>query len=306
MSVLIGSARHDEFGGIGYGAQPGDQTGHECETQEWYLHEYGWVCIRAKSDAAREKIAQDMEYICANPHIGYSQPHDQSLYNASKPYGFNCSLVTTDCETDCAKAVRVCCLFAGIDTPDFYTGTEISVLGSTGEFDILRNAEYTETDRRLKRGDILCTQKQGHTVVVLEDGPDAGGLPSSCLYKATGNVYIRIGPGTEFPYIGVLKKGEILNVSLALTGWAYGTYKDMTGYVSMKYLEQIETERLVATGNVHLRTGAGVLYRSIGVIKRGEVVNATGRTKKVLGTVWHEVEHGSIGWASGKYLEREV
>lgn len=298
--IRVGSARADEFGGIGYGAQPGDQTSHECETQDWYLHEKGWYVIRAKSAEAREKIARDMEYICENPHIGYSQPHDQTLYKAAKPYGFNCSLVTEDCETDCAKAVRVCCWYAGIECPDFYTGTEVSVLNSTGAFEILTTDDYCKDWRLLKRGDILCTRTVGHTVVVLDDGE---GVPAQGDYRATGNVYIRTGPGTEYPSIGVLKTGEVMHVQIALTSWAYGIAAARTGYVSMKYLERIAPSVMKATGNVHLRTGAGVLYRSLMVIRKGETVTATGETKKVLGTVWHEVnKDGFTGWASGKYL----
>lgn len=298
--IKVGSARADEFGGIGYGAQPGDQTSHECETQDWYLHEKGWYVIRAKSAEAREKIARDMEFICENPHIGYSQPHDQTLFRASKPYGFNCSLVTEDCETDCAKAVRVCCWYAGIECPDFYTGTEVSVLNSTGAFEILTTDEYCKDWRLLKRGDILCTRSVGHTVVALEDGE---GVPISGDYRATGNVYIRTGPGTEYPTVGVLKTGEVMRVYVALTAWAYGIADGKTGYVSMKYLERVESSRMRATGNVYLRSGAGILHKKIGVIKSGESVQATGQTKKVLGTTWYEVVHNcETGWASGKYL----
>lgn len=299
--IRVGSARADEFGGIGYGAQPGDQTTHECETQDWYLHEKGWVVLRAKSAEAREKIAKDMEYICENPHIGYSQPHDQTLYKAAKPFGFNCSLVTQDCETDCAKAVRVCCLYAGIEVNDFWTGTEINTLGATGEFEIFRSAEYTQDWKLLKRGDILCTASAGHTVVVLDDGP---GVPSAGTYRATGNVYLRTGPGTEYPALGVIKKGDTMEVQIALTSWAYGIAIGKTGYASMKYLTPIEEQKtLTATGNLNLRTGAGILNRSIGVIKKGDAVKLTGAEKTVLGRVWYEVKaDGKTGWASSKYL----
>ena len=306
--VMVGSARHDEFGGIGYGAnvRPGDQTGHECETQEWYKHELGWVAIVAKSDAVREKIAQDMEYICANPHIGYSQPHDQSLYNAAKPFGFNCSLVTTDCETDCAKAVRVCILYAGINVPDFYTGNEISVLKNCGEFNILPEAQYTDSPDYNPRGTIYCTRKQGHTVVQLTDGKYCHTTPT---YATSGNVWQRTGPGKEYPTIQVVPKDSVYNVlsfAEAEDGgtWAQGEYKGKFGYVSAKYLRQAATmPRLIATGNLNLRTGAGILYKSIGVIQKGAAVRGTGATTKVLGTTWHEVIYdGKRGWASGKYL----
>ena len=59
--IKIGHARHSETGGK-YG-KAGDQTGEEVSRQDWYLHKKGWVCIRAKDAAVREKIAQDIEGI---------------------------------------------------------------------------------------------------------------------------------------------------------------------------------------------------------------------------------------------------
>lgn len=306
--ILVGSARHDEFGGIGYGNQvkPGDQTGHECETQEWYKHELGWVAIVAKSEAARDKIAQDMEYICANPCIGYSQPHDQSLYKVAKPLGFNCSLVTTDCETDCAKAVRVCCLFAGIDCPDFYTGNELSVLNSTGAFDIYTEPQYCDSPDYNPRGTIYVTRQQGHTVVQLTDGKYAH---TQASYTTSGNVWQRTGPGTEYPTIQVVPVNtpfNVLSYAEADDGgtWAQGEYKGKFGYVSCKYLRPAVTmPQLVTTGNLNLRAKASLLGRIEGVIPKGATVRATGATTKVLGTTWHEVIYnGKKGWASGKYL----
>lgn len=298
--IRFGSARSNEFGGIS-GGIPGDQTTHECEWQDWYLHEKGWVVIRAKSEAAREKIAQDMEYICENQNIGYDQPRDQSLYKASKPFGFNASMVKTPCDTDCARAVRVCVLYAGIDCPDFYTATEISALQSTGAFDVLRDDAHCKDWRLLKRGDILCTPTQGHTGVILDDGP--GDVPMIGEYRATGNLYLRTGPGTEYPSIGVIKKGDTMQVQIALTSWAYGVAIGKTGYASMKYLEPVTSTILKATGSLNLRTGAGVLNRSIGVIRPGQTVVATGEQKNVLGRIWYQIKaDGKTGWASSKYL----
>ena len=306
--VMVGSARHDEFGGIGYGNQvkPGDQTGHECETQEWYKHELGWVAIVAKSEAAREKIAQDMQYICDNPHIGYSQPHDQSLYKVANPLGFNCSLVTTDCETDCAKAVRVCCLYAGIDCPDFYTGNELSVLKSTGAFDIYTEPQYTDSPDYLPRGTILVTRSQGHTAIQLTDGKYAH---TQASYTTSGNVWQRTGPGTEYDKIQVVPVNtpfNVLSYAEAEDGgtWAQGEYKGIFGYVSCKYLRPGATmPQLVTTGNLNLRLKAGIFGKIEGVIPKGATVRATGATTKVLGTTWHEVIYdGKKGWASGKYL----
>lgn len=169
MAVKVGSARHDENDNL-KGGKAGDQTGIEVSKQNWYLHKKGWVVIRAKSAEAREKIAQDMEWACENPNIGYDQSQNYTLYNEAKKYGFNCSMVKIPCETDCSRLVRVCLAYAGIHVNTFYTGDEVDVLKKTGKFDILTSDKYCKSSEYLLRGDILCTKTTGHTVVVLTNG----------------------------------------------------------------------------------------------------------------------------------------
>lgn len=313
MAVMVGSARINENGQIS-GGQPGDQTGRECDVDNWYLHELGWVCIRAKDAEVREKIALDMEYICENDCIGYDQPRDQTLYRASKPYGFDASKVKEKCDTDCARAVRVCVLFAGIDCPDFYTATEVKALRNTGAFDILKSEKYCESPDYLLRGDILCTKTKGHTVVVLSDGDKSGALPTTA-YKIAHcrSCNMRTGGGTEYSIIRSLKDGDKVGlISWSDTGWGQVRYGDWVGYVSPKYLEPDEAANgacsMVATGDVWMRDNAGTLTgKKIRLVKKGETVNGTGATKNVLLTTWYEVVYkDSHGWCSGKYLNAIV
>ena len=168
--VRIGSARIDENGKIS-GGMPGDQTGKEVSIQPWYPHSKGWIVLREKDNFARLSIAAAMEAACANDYIGYNQSQNGTLYAIVKPLGYNPSLVKTPCSTDCAKLVRVCVLYAGINVPDFYTGNERSVLMSTGKFEMLNAPKYTQSSDYLLRGDILVTASKGHTAVVLDDGP---------------------------------------------------------------------------------------------------------------------------------------
>jgi hypothetical protein len=166
--VIIGSARIDENGHAS-GGKAGDQNGKEVSTQKYYTHEKGWNVLRAKEPQVREAIAQNMTWACANNNIGYDQGQNQTLYQTSKPVGFNCSLVGTPCETDCARLVRVCVLYAGVNVADFYTGNEKEALLATDAFDLV-NAKLPE---ELLRGDILVTKTKGHTVVVLTNGANA-------------------------------------------------------------------------------------------------------------------------------------
>lgn len=169
MAVIIGSARVDERGKYKDG-QAGSQIAKEISKQNWYLHSKGWVLIRPKDSKKAEKIAKNMEYACDSKYVGYDQNQNQTLYNAVKSLDFDISKLKTMCETDCARLVRVCVLYAGIECDDFYTGTLKNVLEKTGEFEIYTSDKYCKSSALLKRGDLLCTRTKGHVVVVLSDG----------------------------------------------------------------------------------------------------------------------------------------
>ena len=171
MSVKIGSARIDENGNT-TGGEAGDQTGKEVSTQDWYLHSKGWVLLRPDEDYA-EDIAQAMEDMCDNSHIGYDQNQRNTLYTQAKAKNWKISSITTDCECDCSSAVRVCLACAGITVSDFNTSSEASTLVNSGYFTKYTASKYTTSSSYLKRGDILVTKTKGHTVVVLDDGGSA-------------------------------------------------------------------------------------------------------------------------------------
>lgn len=163
--VTIGSARIDENGNIS-GGQAGDNNGREVSTQPYYDHPKGWYIFRAKSVFVRELIADAMAAACANDNIGYDQSSNQSLYSVAKKVDFDLSKVTAPCETDCARLVRCCIRYSGIDIKDFYTGDEPAVLSDCGYFDQV----YVKSQEDLARGDILVTKSKGHTVIVLNSG----------------------------------------------------------------------------------------------------------------------------------------
>lgn len=198
--VIIGSARIDENGNAS-GGKAGDQTGKEVSTQQYYLHSKGWNVIRAKDPQVREAIAQNMTWACANNNIGYDQGENTSLYMVAKPLGFNCSLVGTPCETDCARLVRVCVLYAGVQVRDFYTGNELEALLETDAFD---QVDVALPDGLL-RGDILVTKTKGHTVVALTNGgnadPDTPTKPTQKdqlgWIKVGKTYFYRISPGVN-------------------------------------------------------------------------------------------------------------
>lgn len=170
MSVKIGHASIDEHN-RGRGGKAGDQTKKEVCTRDWYNKPWNKV-IRPKSEKVAEKIAQTMEAACANDQIGYDMDERSTLYQQAKAKNWDVSKITKACETDCSALVRVCVCAAGITIPDIFTGSMVKVLKGTGQFTILSDSKYLNSDQYLKRGDILV-KEFSHTAVVLSDSASA-------------------------------------------------------------------------------------------------------------------------------------
>ena len=173
MAVKIGSARSNERGSINGGKKGDQKSGKEVSTQNWYLHRLGWTIIRLRDAEMREKAAYAMQAACDNNHFGYGQNDRLTAYNAAKKVGFDPAKVTEDVNVDCSELVRICLAYAGVDVPNWYTGSMVSICKQRPEdFEII-TGEKTKTSDYLLRGDILVTTSKGHTVIVLSNGVKA-------------------------------------------------------------------------------------------------------------------------------------
>lgn len=301
--MRIGSARMNELGQL-EGGKAGDQNKLEVSTQDWYLHDKGWYVIRAKDPYVRFKIAEDMMYACDNDYVGYSYwEHCYTLFDEVKKYNFNCSKVKIPCETNCAKLVRVCVLYAGVNCGDFHTGTEVDVLKATGKFDILTDPKYCNSPNLLLQGDILVTRTKGHTVVCLEDGVKEG-IPyrtANCAF-----VNVRAGGTLNAKILTTLKGGTLVElIGWAESGWGRIRCNGIEGYISPMYIEELP-KAVCKYGNAWLRTKAGRLTTDtqIVTIPMNETVHITGQIEMVGQTPWYEVVYKrNTGWASGKYIK---
>lgn len=249
MTVYIGNAVGDEHGKA-RGGEPGNQTGKELRIQPWYLNAKGWRVFRAKDPAVAKKIADDMRWACDNMAIGYNQSTRNTLYNAAKPFDFDCAKVTELCECDCSSLVRVCVLYAGIKINDFNTTSEPTRLLNTGAFDEMVGEKYTDESAYLREGDILVTRTKGHTLVILNDGDKAHDddpepepepeptpePPVEWAYKVLvigDRVNVRDSDSKAGDILFTARKGNRFDlIDFAPTGWYHiETYKG-PGYIS--------------------------------------------------------------------------
>lgn len=231
MTVYVASARIDE-NGKAHGGKAGDQTGKEVSSQKWYLHDKGWTVLRCRDPVKRLKIAKCMRDAHVNEYIGYDQYQRDTLYNAVKDKGFDVNTLEKAVECDCSSLVRVCVSYAGINCPNFRTTNQAKTLTNTGWFEKLTEDKYTKKPDYLLEGDILVTNTQGHTVVVLNDGgkakEDEGAeeLPEDMIEIAPGTWFLRRGPGQKYPHDGIyVREGQRLK-KVDLGAWTCVEYEN--------------------------------------------------------------------------------
>lgn len=189
--VKIAHASIDENGKTAGGAA-GDQTGKEVCIREWYSKPWNCV-IRFKDSETRKRVADCMEKACNNPHIGYDQTQRNTLLAYARNVGYNPSLITEFCETDCSALVTLACIYAGIKESALVkngnsatTRTLRGYLEATGAVETFTGGEYTQRTEKLIVGDILLSE--GHHVAVV------------------------VGTGTVVPEKKVVRK-NLMNVS---------------------------------------------------------------------------------------------
>lgn len=260
MTVYVASARIDENGNA-YGGKAGDQNGKEVSSQVWYDYEKNnpgktWVLLRCIDPEKRKKIAKCMRDAYVNAFIGYDQHQRDSLYDAVKDLGFNVNTLEKAVETDCSALVRICVCYAGINCQDFNTASQSNVLVKTGFFKKITDTKYTKSPDYLLEGDILVSSKQGHTVVVLNDGAkaatdtewdwDAVIIPNApntvpandenTVTVAEGTYFLRRGPGKEYPHDGVYVVEDTVLEKVDTGTWTAVKYKNKDGTLEVRYL----------------------------------------------------------------------
>ncbi len=126
---------------------------------------------------------------------------------------------------------------------------------------------------------------------------------------ATVGVNIRSGPSTDAAILGGLYRGQTVTAISSSQGWTKIKFAGSTAHVASKYLTKgakLPTPSSIGPGTVkitttalNLRTGPGLSYKVIKVLKEGTRVTMTGKTARG----WAQLVSGKFtGWSSTQYL----
>lgn len=212
MAIKIGHASISENGTVK--GNPGDSTGREVCTREWYPK--GWdAVLRPISSTIAEKSAKACEDGCKNDNIGYSQPTRNTAHTEAKKVKYDLSKIKVKCNTDCSAYMTLCALAADVKELEYEknaptTSTMVKAFENTGKYKVLTDKKYLTSDAYLKRGDILV--KEGsHTVMALENGskvktttiikPSSTSTSNSAYYPKCNKSYTTLTKALESVHI---------------------------------------------------------------------------------------------------------
>lgn len=191
--VRIGHASQDE-NKKAKGGKAGDNNGKEVCVRNWYKKPWHTL-LRPKDGNVAERMAYCCEVLCNSNYVGYDQNQRNSLRKELLKVNWIPEQLRTLCETDCSAFMSVCAEASGVAMYGQYisgnaptTANMVNKFYATGMFDVLTDKSYLNDYTRLRRGDILVCN--GHTVMVLDDGPKKEDKPTLC--KGSKGSWVKI------------------------------------------------------------------------------------------------------------------
>lgn len=157
-------------------------------------------------------------------------------------------------------------------------------------------------------------------------GSSASSSVSDGKVKTTASVNLRSGAGLDYSVIRTVPEDVTLSYDKTAKDdrgvtWYRVTYKKRTGWISSVYAKQgvaasngskssgdsrYMSGKLVTTGSVHLRTGAGLDYRDLTSVPKGATLSYDELRKDDRGVIWCHVSYdGYTGWISTRYAKKK-
>ena len=304
MSVLIGHASISEKGTIN--GTPGDQTGREVFTREWYSKPWNVMLICTDKEMAK-RAAQEMKYACANDNIGYGQNDRTTAYESAKKNG-NSFKNSGKGNTDCSQLVGACYIFAGLNiSPNVYTGNLRKALLNTGKFVAYTDSAHLNSDAYAEVGAIYL--KEGsHVVMALENGSRAGGdsgqsnVVGDTYTVKKGDTLLKIAKSWGMSVSEIASFNGILNPNLI-----------NIGQVIKKPSKQPETapqpsgwnaiNTATCTGNsVNVRSTPDMGNNILRTLDKGNRFEIDGQKQNG----FHHIKvEGTVAWISSQYVKED-
>lgn len=146
--------------------------------------------------------------------------------------------------------------------------------------------------------------------VYAQEGTGGG---SDNRVTTTGNVHLRAGAGADYASRTIIDAGTTLTYDKTDRDedgvlWYHVSYRDKTGWISSRYANRgggSASGQVTTTGDVHLRTGAGLDYASRDTIEAGTTLSYDRTERDERGVTWYHVTYdGQKGWISSRYASK--
>ncbi|MGM9629415.1 SH3 domain-containing protein [Butyricicoccus sp.] len=166
----------------------------------------------------------------------------------------------------------------------------------------------TSAEKLGKSGNWIKVRVNGKTGYVyskyLKDAPgspDEADVEKKTVSVTASSLRVRSGPGTTYNTIGYMKKGSEAVVVKTSGIWYKIEYKGKYGYISSQYTKDVTKTVEITASSLHVRSGPGKEYKSIGTLRKGKTATVIAETAD-----WYRIEYkDSYGYISKKYA-REV
>ena len=127
-------------------------------------------------------------------------------------------------------------------------------------------------------------------------------------YKATTDLVVRSGPGTNYSKVTTIKKGYPISASDAVNGWrkinGKNQYVEASKTTKVAWKTYAAYQVTLTDGDLNVRIGPGSSYTASKKYHNGEVISVTEEIKGTDGTLWRKIRGKNELYVASSYLKK--
>ena len=127
-------------------------------------------------------------------------------------------------------------------------------------------------------------------------------------YKATTDLVVRSGPGTNYSKVTTIKKGYPISASDAVNGWrkinGKNQYVEASKTTKVAWKTYAAYQVTLTDGDLNVRIGPGSSYTASKKYYNGEVISVTEEIKGTDGTLWRKIRGKNELYVASSYLKK--